>query len=212
MAQNKISFRTVPGWVYTLAVFGFLYLSGLHTEAIGQVQRVILATGLITPNLPETPKTEEAAAQTISEPELLSEATIASDFLLQDLKGNTVKFSSLKNKVIFMNIWATWCPPCVAEMPGIQSLYDKVKDDKKIAFVMLSVDQNGAEKVKRFIEKKGYTFPVYMPAGSVPAEFQTSSIPATFILGRDGKIATSHNGMADYDTPEMKDYLKKLAK
>jgi thiol-disulfide isomerase/thioredoxin len=207
MTKPKFNFRQIPGWVYTLAIFGFLYLSGLHTEAIGQVQRVLLATGIITPDLPEM-----AGNKTNAIPESLSEATIANDFLLQDLNGNTVKFSSLKNKVIFLNIWATWCPPCVAEMPGIQSLYDKVKSDKNIAFVMLSVDENGTEKVKKFIRKKGFNFPVYLPASNLPPAFETQSIPTTFILDRTGKIATRHEGMADYDSEKVQTFLLDLAK
>ncbi|KAA9332816.1 TlpA family protein disulfide reductase [Adhaeribacter soli] len=211
MTKNKFSFQSIPGWVYTLVVFGFLYLSGLHTEAIGQVQRVLLATGIMEPALPEIPANQPAMDDKVSA-ETFPDAMAANDFLLQDLQGNTVQFSNLKNKVIFLNIWATWCPPCVAEMPGIQRLYDKVKGNKNIAFVMLSVDQNGMEKVKKFIAKKGFTFPVYLPASNIPAVFQTQSIPATFILGKDGKLATRHNGMADYDTKEVKEYLEKLAK
>ena len=211
MTKSKFSIKHIPGWVYTLLVFGFLYLSGLHTEAIGQVQRVLLATGIITPDLPEIPDAETASANSAAI-ESISEAMVANDFLLQDLSGKTVKFSSLKNKVIFLNIWATWCPPCVAEMPGIQGLYDKVKGNKNIAFVMLSVDQNGMDKVKRFVAKKGYTFPVYLPASGVPATFETRSIPTTFILSKDGKVAARHDGMANYDTKEVKEYLEKLAR
>src|SRR5687768_2951359 len=208
MNKLNFSFSKVPGWVITLVVFGFLYLSGLHTEAIAQVQRVLLATGIMQPDLPtNVPKKTD-----ILDSENVSAFPAGEDFLLQDLKGNTVKFSSLKNKVVFLNIWATWCPPCVAEMPGIQSLYDKVKGNKNIAFVMLSVDQNGMEKVKKFVAKKGYTFPVYLPANNVPAAFQTQSIPTTFILSKDGKIAAKHNGMADYDSPKVKEFLEGLAK
>lgn len=195
----------IPGWGYTLGIFGLLYLSGMHTEAIGQVQRVILATGLMQPNLPET-----APAQIVAETTPAAVAP-AEEFLLQDLSGKTVKFSSLKNKVVFLNFWATWCPPCVAEMPGIQSLYDKLKGNKNIVFLMVSLDQNGTEKVKNFIAKKSFTMPVYLPASNIPEAFQTQSIPTTFILGKDGKIATSHKGMANYDTPEIKEFLEKLA-
>ena len=211
MSKNKFSIKNIPGWAVMLTVFGFLYLTGLHTEAIGQVQRVLLATGIITPDLPEIHETTHASENSAAI-ESISEAMIANDFLLQDLSGKTVKFSSLKNKVIFLSIWATWCPPCVAEMPGIQGLYDKVKGNKNIAFVMLSVDQNGMDKVKKFVAKKGYTFPVYLPASGVPATFETRSIPTTFILSKDGKVAARHDGMANYDTKEVKEYLEKLAR
>lgn len=211
MIKHKFSFRAIPGWVYTVLIFGFLYLSGLHTEAIGQVQRVLLAAGIITPELPALPEPARAADKADGAT-VISEALLANDFLLQDLNGNTVKFSSLQNKAIFLNIWATWCPPCVAEMPGIQSLYDKVKGNRNIAFVMLSVDQDGMEKVKKFVAKKGYTFPVYLPASGVPATFETRAIPTTFILGKDGNVAARHDGMANYDTQEVKEFLEKLAR
>lgn len=207
MNWNKCLLRKVPGWVYMFVIFGLLYLSGLHTEAIGQVQRVLLSTGIITPDLPPIPEKNGQVVLTRS-----SEAPLVNDFLLQDLNGRTIRFSSLRNKVIFLNIWATWCPPCVAEMPGIQSLYNKVKTNRNIAFVMLSVDQEGIAKVKRFITKKGYTFPVYLLAGNMPEAFQTQSIPTTFILGKNGKIAAQHNGMADYDNDKVRSFLLDLAK
>src|SRR5688572_1961183 len=209
MNKHKFSIRNIPGWVYTLVIFGFLYLTGLHTEAIGQVQRILLATGIMKPELSEIPQANSEGNNSI---EPVSEITLTNDFLLQDLNSKTMKFSSLKNKVIFLNIWATWCPPCIAEMPGIQRLYDKVKGNRNIAFVMLSVDQEGMAKVKKFVEKKNYTFPVYLPASNIPAAFQTQSIPTTFIIGKNGKIATQHNGMANYDTGEVKEYLESLAK
>ena len=207
MPNSQFSFRNVPGWIYTLVILGLLYLSGLHTEAIGQVQRIILATGIMQPDLAEIAESESAVASGTT-----SELTAGNDFLLQDLNGNTIKFSSLQNKVIFLNIWATWCPPCVAEMPGIQNLYDKLKPNKNIAFVMLSVDEAGLAKVKKFIAKKGYTFPVYLPASNLPQAFETQSIPTTFILDRNGKIVARHEGMADYNSEKVKEYLVNLAK
>ncbi|MBK0402631.1 TlpA family protein disulfide reductase [Adhaeribacter sp. BT258] len=211
MNKNKFSVKNLPGWVYMLVIFGFLYLTGLHTEAIGQVQRALLATGILQPKLSEIPQTP-ITAENPPENRFPTEALAANDFLLQDLNGKTIKFSSLQNKVIFLNIWATWCPPCVAEMPGIQRLYEKVGSNQKIAFVMLSVDQAGAEKVKKFITKKGYTFPVYLPASNLPEAFQTRSIPTTFILSKDGKIAARHDGMADYNTKKVEDYLTSLTR
>ncbi|MDX5345974.1 MAG: TlpA family protein disulfide reductase [Hymenobacteraceae bacterium] len=198
MNKHTFSLSKVPGWVYTVLVFGFLYLTGLHTEAIAQVQRLMLFTGIMQPDLPES--TEKATTE-----------VAGTGFKMQTLDGKTVNFDSLKGKVIFLNIWATWCPPCVAEMPGIQSLYNKVNSDK-IAFVMLSVDEGGPAKVKRFIERKNYTFPVYLPAGQLPQEFYSSSIPTTFIISPDGKIVTRHEGMANYDTEEIRNFLLDLAR
>src|SRR5690606_8772185 len=115
-------------------------------------------------------------------------------FKMVDLNGKAVDFESLKGKVVFLNIWATWCPPCIAEMPNIHSLYKKM-DPNKVAFVMLSVDEGGMAKVKKFVDKKGYTFPVYMPASQFPQEFYSNAIPTTFIISPEGKIVAKQEGM-----------------
>ena len=210
MNKKKFSIKDIPGWAVMLAIFGVLYLTGLHTEAIGQVQRVLLATGLKNADMPkETPAT---TAVDIAETSATSATSMAgSGFRMHTLDGKTVNFESLKGKVVFMNIWATWCPPCVAEMPNIQKLYEKVGSDK-IAFVMLSVDEGGVEKVKKFINKKGFTFPVYMPAGQLPQEFYSNAIPTTFIISPEGKIVAKQEGMAEYDTKEVRDFLQSMVK
>ncbi len=210
MDKKKFSFKDIPGWAITLAIFGMLYLTGLHTEAIGQVQRLLLATGIKNADMPEAlpAKTAGEIAETS---EMGTPAMAGAGFKMQTLDGKTVNFKSLKGKVVFLNMWATWCPPCVAEMPNIQKLYDKVGSDK-IAFVMLSVDEGGPEKVKKFIDKKGFTFPVYMPAGQLPQEFYSNAIPTTFIISPEGKIVAKQEGMADYDNQVVRDFLKSMVK
>ncbi|MFD2513282.1 TlpA disulfide reductase family protein [Pontibacter locisalis] len=209
MNKNKFSIKNIPGWAVMLAIFGVLYLTGLHTEAIGQVQRLLLATGIKNADVPETLQNPDANA--VADAAAVANSEMAgAGFQMVDLDGKQVGFESLKGKVVFMNIWATWCPPCIAEMPNIQKLYDKVGSDK-IAFVMLSVDEAGMEKVKRFIDKKGYTFPVYMPAGQLPQEFYSNAIPTTFIISPEGKIVAKQEGMADYNTPEVQEFLQGMA-
>ncbi|WP_210490387.1 TlpA family protein disulfide reductase [Rufibacter aurantiacus] len=207
MNKQGLSFRNIPGWAIVLAIFGILYLTGLHTEAIGQLQRLLLATGLKKADVPEGTTPDRMAGTDLSPTSQMAGA----GFQLTTLDGKVVSFESLKGKVVFLNIWATWCPPCVAEMPSIQSLYEKVGSDK-IAFVMLSVDQAGLPKVQKHIQKKGYTFPVFLPASPLPQEFDSPSIPSTFILSPEGKIVSKQIGMAEYDTQEMRDFLVKLAK
>lgn len=191
-----------------LAIMGILYLTGLHTEAIAQVQRILLASGIKNADVPainEVATTSEATADLTA-----GAPMVGAGFKMVDLDGKTVAFESLKGKVIFLNIWATWCPPCIAEMPNIHSLYKKM-DPNKVAFVMLSVDEGGMAKVKKFIDKKGYTFPVYMPASEFPQEFYSNAIPTTFIISPQGKIVTKHEGMAEYDTKEVREFLQGLA-
>ncbi|MGV3540821.1 MAG: TlpA disulfide reductase family protein [Rufibacter sp.] len=206
MNKSTFTYKSIPGWAITLAIFGVLYFTGLHTEAIGQVQRLLLATGLKKAEVPEPEKASEIKERGKGAPVM-----VGTGFVMQGLDGKTISFESLKGKVIFLNIWATWCPPCVAEMPNIQKLYEKVGSDK-IAFVMLSVDQAGLPKVKNYIAKKGYTFPVYVPHSNFPPEFESPSIPTTYIISPKGKIVAKQVGMAEYDTKEMREYLLRLAK
>jgi thiol-disulfide isomerase/thioredoxin len=206
MNKDTFSLKKIPGWLVMLLVFGILYATGLHTEAIGQVQRLMLATGIRNASVAE-PAADHASNAGSAE----AAEGVGAGFKMKDLNGNTVAFESLKGKVIFLNIWATWCPPCIAEMPNIQSLYEKVGSDK-IAFVMLSVDEGGSGKVKKFIDRKGFTFPVYLPATQLPREFYSQAIPTTFIISPEGKIVARQEGMAEYDTKEVREFLQKLAK
>ena len=127
---------------------------------------------------------------------------------LLNSKGEEVSMEHFRGKVIFINLWATWCPPCIAEMPGINSLYQEVEDEG-VVFLMLSVDEN-FEKAKRFKEKKGFDFEVYKADGGIPQMFYSQSIPTTFIINAKGELVLTHTGMADYDTAEFKDFLRSL--
>ncbi|MBX2894045.1 MAG: TlpA family protein disulfide reductase [Cyclobacteriaceae bacterium] len=130
------------------------------------------------------------------------------NFTIKDMQGNKIPFEQFRGKVIFLNMWATWCGPCRAEMPGIQSLYDKVKSDT-VVFVMLSWDQDRDKpKIEQYIGKNNFTFPVYQPAGYLPDHLQVPSIPTTFIISKAGKIIQKEVGTRNYDTKRMLQYLK----
>ena len=180
------------------AVFITLFVTGLHTEVFGFLQRGILATGLMDPKIEVT---GELAAATPSNAAVL-------DLDLVNSKGEKVNMKQFKGKVIFLNFWATWCPPCIAEMPGIHNLYEEVQNDN-VEFVMLSVDQN-FEKAKAFKEKKGYEFEIYKAAGPIPQMYSTRSIPTTYVIDADGNLALTHLGMGDFDTKDFKQFLKDL--
>src|SRR5690554_1081167 len=113
--------RELAEWGVFLAIIGGLYLSGYHTEVIGRLQSVLLFTGLMQPDTQELVENPDDAYFNMPLVSLDGESGSLADF-----KGNT----------IFMNFWATWCPPCIAEMPNIQDLYDDVAADSSIRFVM----------------------------------------------------------------------------
>ncbi len=182
--------REVIEWVAIVVVFGSLYLSGWHTEVIGQFQRIIVATGIMQP----------------SEIDISSQQSADYKFTLSDLNGNQVNFEEFKGKTVFLNFWATWCPPCIAEMPDIHALYQDMKDNENVVFAMVSLDQD-VEKARSFIERKEFEFPVYQLASRRPAVFQSQSIPTTFIISPEGKILAKHSGMAKYNTEKVRSLL-----
>lgn len=132
------------------------------------------------------------------------------EMAFQNLEGVNVDLSQLKGKVIFLNFWATWCPPCIAEMPNIQKLYDKYKDNNDIAFFMVSNEKQ--ETVRKFIQKKGYTFPVYTNSFRLPKAFDYSSIPTTFVISKDQKIVIHATGAEDWSSRAMFEIMDKLSK
>ncbi len=133
------------------------------------------------------------------------------NFTMKDLYGNDVDAGQFRDKVIFLNLWATWCGPCRVEMPSIQKLYESV-DKEKVVFVMLALDsEETRSKVSKYIDDKGFTFPVYVPYEYLPKQLQVRTIPTTFIIGKDGKIKTKKTGTANYDTKKFRAYINDLA-
>ena len=133
------------------------------------------------------------------------------NFKVKDLSGSVIDFKTFKGKTLFINVWATWCGPCRIEMPSIQKLYDKVKNDE-IVFIMLAVDDRKSfDKVVNFVKEKEYSFPVYVPHEFLPNQLMVKTIPTTFVVSADGKIATQETGAANYDTEEFKTFIEGLA-
>lgn len=143
--------------------------------------------------------------------EAAPEASYDGDVLFKDGAGKTVSLSSLNGKVVFINFWATWCPPCRAEMPSINSLYAKFKDNSDVVFLMVDVDGK-YEKSYSFIKENGYSFPLYVPGGSIPSSFLGNAIPTTVILNKKGKIAMRQEGGADYGSPKVEKFINSLLK
>ena len=127
-------------------------------------------------------------------------------FRFVDLDGNQINFSESKGKVIFINLWATWCPPCVAEMPSIQKLYDRYKD--KVEFLMFS--DESVNDLQKFLNKKGYTFPVHLPISKLPELIQTNSIPKTVIIDKEGKIRISELGATNWNSDRIHQLMDEL--
>ncbi|MEQ9306033.1 MAG: TlpA disulfide reductase family protein [Marinoscillum sp.] len=188
--MSKKSYRReLTEWLIIVVVGLTLYFTGLHTQIIGFVQRSVLATGVITPD--------------ISENNTLADF----DFEVSNAQGEVVHFSEFKGKTIFLNFWATWCPPCIAEMPDIEDLFQNKGNE--VAFVMISVDQNH-EKARQFMARKSYEMPIYFLESPLPKVYETQSIPTTYVIDPNGKIRVENHGMAKYDTEAFRSFLDEL--
>lgn len=125
-------------------------------------------------------------AEALSKLEAADAARQQSDFTLSDLQGNQWHLRDLKGKVVLVNFWATWCPPCRKEMPDLQALYDKYKDQ---GFVVLSISDEEAAKVQPFITERKISYPVLLdPGRKVNDLFQVEGIPKSFVYNREGKL------------------------
>jgi len=130
------------------------------------------------------------------------------DIHFKDTAGNITSLSALKPKVVFINYWATWCPPCIAEMPRVNELYKKFRNDDKIAFLLVDVD-NDLPKAKAFMLKNGYDLPLYTQISNVPDSLLDGTIPTTLVFNKDGKLIYKHSGAADYSSKEFEEFIKK---
>lgn len=133
----------------------------------------------------------------------------APEITLEDLNGNTVSLKDYEGeKIVLLNFWASWCPPCRAEMPDLDKLYEENKDDD---FIVLAVNLGESEDtVKKFIEQNGYGFPVLLDkTQEVGITYQTFSIPTSVMVDKEGKIRAYRPGLMTYaEMKEMLDYTR----
>ena len=107
------------------------------------------------------------------------------DFTLKDLDGKTWTLKHLQGKVVLVNFWATWCPPCRKEMPDLEALYERFKDQ---GLVILSISDEEADKVKPFIAERKIQYPILLDGGKVHKLFEVDGIPKSFVYDREGKL------------------------
>ena len=124
---------------------------------------------------------------------------------LANEKG-AMTLGDFQGKPVFLNFWATWCPPCIAEMPSIQDLYDDYKDE--VAFVLISNESR--EVIDAFMERHDYTMPVFTLGGSVPPLFETSTIPSTYLIGPSGRLLIRKTGAARWDSRKVREMINGL--
>ncbi len=183
--------KEVKSWIVIFGVFALLYFTGLLAVIQGSLQSALLATGLLKPNITLTD---------------LSDQDFDYNGKFKDFEGNTVILEDYRGKTLFINLWASWCGPCRAEMPHISQLYSSVKDHAGVEFLMIGLDDD-YEKSKRLIEGKNWAFPAVHASFGINSSLRSEAIPTTLVVNPAGKIVFYQQGMSNFNTEEFKGFL-----
>ena len=125
---------------------------------------------------------------------------------LTDLENRPFDFEAQRGKVILVNFWATWCPPCVAEMPSMQKLYDDYGE--KVTFMFVTSDDR--QKVENFLKRKNLNLPVYYPVSETPETLKSKLLPTTYIINSKGEIVVAETGAADWNSNKTRALIDDL--
>jgi len=125
------------------------------------------------------------------------------------LDGQVINTVDLKGKVVFINFWATWCGPCIAEMPSIQVLYNRFKDNENVAFLLVEVDGN-REGAQKFMNTQKLHLPLFFPNSNIPSTWLGGTIPSTVVLNKSGILVDQKQGMYDYSGLGVQDFIQHL--
>lgn len=159
--------------------------------------RAMMYVGLMRPPTESTARASATAAP--------------ATFLLKSSNDSLITMDKLRGKIVIINFWATWCPPCRAEMPALNELYQHYQNDPRV--VVLPVDVDGDfTRSQKFMDTYRYQLPVYKLAADLPAQLSFESIPTTIILDSKSRIAAKHSGAANYADPAFYGFIDQLAK
>lgn len=184
------------GNVFFILLISVVFFS---TDARAFLIRGLMFTGLF--NAEASVETEEAS----------SNRTIPAPMFFRSENGEIINTAERNGKVYFINFWATWCPPCRAEMPSINTLASKIKNKDKVEFIMVDVDAKVKSSIA-YMKTNSFNLKVYTSESGIPENIFGGSLPTTAIIGPDGTLVFHHTGMADYNNQKMIDFLNTLSK
>ncbi len=136
----------------------------------------------------------------------------APSFTFPLLGGGTGSLADHKGKVILVNVWATWCPPCIDEMPSLQRLHDQMRSEgEPFVILAVSIDVLGEEPVRKWVDRFNLTFPILLdPRGNIKKLYRTKGVPETFIIGPNGQFVQKIIGPREWDSPQSISFLKQV--
>lgn len=180
---------------FTIVMIIFIGVLLVSPDAKSFVLRQLVSTGLFNASLDQKDKADAKV--------------VDADFDFTDEKGNIQNTSSLRGRVVFINFWASWCPPCRAEFPSIETLYNQFKDNPDIFFLTINEDSDPAAG-KTYLVEEGFSVPMYQSMGNVSTEIYSGKLPTTVVLDKNGAVRYYHTGIANYASRKFVKQIEEL--
>lgn len=190
--------KWIMGNLPTILLTGVFIIILINPDAKAWLMRQVASTGILNSRISES---KERPGNTVA----------YTGLMLKNEDGTLIDPSHLKDKVVFINFWASWCPPCRAEFPSVEELYGKYKNHSDMVFLTVNLDDN-PNLGKTYLKEKGFTVPFITPAGSIPGELYNGSLPTTVVLDKKGVIRLHHTGVADYSKASFYEQIDGLLK
>ncbi len=176
--------------------YGLLLLVLLNGDVKSWVLRQLVSVGIFSTSIDKTSEKKSALPK-------------AASFSYRNENGESVSTENLKGKVVFINFWASWCPPCRAEMPSIDELYKQFKNDDRYVFVFINEDED-KQKAINYLKKEGFNMPIMSSISAISQELYSGTLPTTLVLNKAGEVAMKHEGMAKYNSGSFIKDFKEL--
>ena len=182
--------KVITNFLFVTAILVLLFVPSAKAFLLQGLMKI----GLFKPTTIEKPVTAALNLSSVS---------------FKDSNGKVVDLGSLQGKVVFINFWATWCPPCLAEMPSVNKLYEQFKTNPNVVFLLVDADSD-FWKSQQYMDKKKYGLPVYAVASSIPEVLFKGSLPTTVVLDKKGNMVYHGEGAANYADKKFVAFIEKL--